>query len=150
MADDLRSEDDLGGLEGQHHRTSIRRSGTQPRLADREVPIGHQEQETRVLSPAVHGWLDGDAPEASVRKGDTSRDVEFWKSINSEVDRRRRLRTPAFLESRIMEALPQTAPQLISPWWRREFVITPTTAVSAAVALLTAGAAIAALVATIL
>ncbi|HEX3868098.1 MAG TPA: hypothetical protein VHV78_15150 [Gemmatimonadaceae bacterium] len=151
MVDDLRSDDDLGGFEGHHYRTTIRRSDTQRRqLADREVPLGQQEQDNRVLSPAVHGWLDGELPEASVRKGDTSRDVEFWKSINAEVDRRRHVRTPTFLEAQIMAALPQTAPQVITPWWRREFVVTPMTAVGAAAALATAVAAITAAAISIL
>ena len=55
-------------------------------LADREVPLGHQETDARVLAPAVHAWLDGELPEASVRKGETARDVEFWKQINVEVE----------------------------------------------------------------
>ena len=144
MHDDLRSDDDLGGLDGHLNRTTTsRRSDKQRRfLGDREVPLGHQEQDSRVLSPAVHGWLDGELPEASVRKGDTGRDVEFWKNVNSEVERRRHTRTPAFLEAQIMAALPQTAPQVITPWFRREFVITPATAVTVAAALVTAGAAL--------
>ena len=149
MADDLRSDDGLSGFDSHHHRP-VRRSETQRPLVDREVPLGHQEQDNRVLSPAVHGWLDGDVPEASVRKGDTARDVEFWKSINTEVDRRRHARTPTYLEAQIMEALPQTAPQVITPWWRREFVITPASAVTAAAALVTLGAALTATIMSLL
>ena len=144
MIDDLRSEDGLGGLDGHRHRQA-RRSGERP-LADREVPLGQQEQDARVLSPAVHAWLDGELPEASVRKGDTARDVEFWKNVNVEVESRRRMRTPAYLEAQIMEALPQTAPQLITPWWSREFVITPMAAVGAATGLIVVAAAVTAAV----
>ena len=86
--------------------------------------------------------MDGELPEASVRKGDTARDVEFWKNINVEVERRRRMVTPVYLESRIMEALPQSAPQVITPWFRREFVITPFAAVAAASALVIIAAAV--------
>ena len=111
-------------------------------MADREVPLGHQETETRVMSPAVHQWLDGDLPEASIRKGDTARDVEFWKNINGEVERRRRMHTPAYLEARIMDALPRSAPAIITPWYRREFVITPAAAVRAASGLVVAAAAV--------
>src|SRR5437773_3506116 len=150
MVDDLRSDDDLGGFEGHHYRTATRRNSNPRRVADREVPLGHQEQDNRVLPPAVHGWLDGDVPEASVRKGDTARDVEFWKSINTEVERRRHMRTPTYLEAQIMEALPQTAPQVITPWWRREFVITPASAVTAAAALVTLGAALTATIMSLL
>jgi len=141
MVDDLRSEDGLGGFDGHHHRPARRVEKERP-LADREVPLGHQEQDARVLSPAVHAWLDGELPEASVRKGDTARDVEFWKNINVEVDRRRRMHTPTYLEAQIMDALPQTAPQVITPWYRREFVITPTAAVGGAAALVVVGAAV--------
>jgi hypothetical protein len=141
MVDDLRSDDGLGGFDGHHHRPA-RRSEKERPLADREVPLGHQEQDVRVLAPAVHAWLDGELPEASVRKGDTARDVEFWKNINVEVERRRRTHTPTYLEAQIMDALPQTAPQLITPWWRREFVITPMAAVGGAAALVVVGAAV--------
>jgi hypothetical protein len=82
------------------------------------------------------------APEASVRKGDTARDVEFWKQINVEVETRRRMRTPVFVETKIMNALPQTAPVAISPWWRREFVIRPTYALAVAAALIVAASAV--------
>jgi hypothetical protein len=103
-----------------------------------------------VLSPAVHAWLDGELPEASVRKGDTARDVEFWKQINVDVERRRHMHTPQYLEARIMEALPQTAPQVITPWWRREFVLTPAMAVGAAAALVVVAAAATAVVVAVM
>ena len=99
-----------------------------------------------MLAPAVHAWLDGELPEASVRKGETARDVEFWKNINVEVEQRRRMMTPTYLEARIMDALPRTAPNVITPWFRREFVITPAAAVGAASALVVVAAAITAMV----
>jgi hypothetical protein len=141
MVDDLRSDDGLGGFDGHHHRPARRNDVPRP-LADREVPLGHQEQDGRVLAPALHAWLDGEVPEASVRKGDTARDVEFWKTITVEVDQRRRMRTPAGLEARIMDAIPQTVPQLITPWFKREFVVTPMMAVAAGAGLVVVGATI--------
>ena len=146
MVDDLRSDDGLGGLDGHHHRRPVRRSERERPLADREVPLGQQEQDARVLSPAVHAWLDGELPEASVRKGDTARDVEFWKQIGGEVERRRRLHTPAYLEAQIMDALPQTAPAVITKWWQREYVVTPTAALGTAAALVVTAAAVTAVV----
>jgi len=145
MVDDLRSQDGLGGLDGNRHRQP-RRSDKERPLADREVPLGQQEQDARVLSPAVHAWLDGELPEASVRKGDTARDVEFWKQINGEVERRRRTHTPVYLEAQIMDALPQTAPAVITKWWRREYVVTPSAAIGTAAALVVTAAAITAIV----
>ena len=102
-------------------------------LADREVPLGPP---TGTIAEAVHAWLDGDAPESSVRRGEWSRDVDFWKRMNEDLERRRRMRTPAHVQARIMEAIPQHAPSLITPRWRREFVVTPSSALVAAATLL--------------
>lgn len=104
-------------------------------VVEREVPLGQQVD--RALAAAVHAWLDGELPEAAVRKGETARDVEFWRNLNDQMDRSRRLRTPEHVEAQIMSALPHHAPALITPWWQREFVITPMTAVSVAAALVT-------------
>jgi hypothetical protein len=104
-------------------------------VVEREVPLGQHED--RVLAPAVHSWLDGELPEAAVRKGDTARDVEFWRDVNGQMERARRLRTPEHVEAQIMAALPHHAPALITPWWHREFVITPIAAVTVAAALVT-------------
>jgi hypothetical protein len=145
MVDDLRSDDGLGGLDGHRYR-QVRRSEKERPLADREVPLGQQEQDARVLSPAVHAWLDGELPEASVRKGDTARDVEFWKQIGGEVERRRRTHTPVYLEAQIMDALPQTAPAVITKWWQREYVVTPTAAIVTGAALVVTAAAVTAVV----
>jgi hypothetical protein len=104
-------------------------------VVEREVPLG--QQAGRVLASTVHAWLDGELPEAAVRKGETARDVEFWHNVNDQMERARRLRTPEHVEAQIMSALPHHAPVVITPWWRREFVITPMTAVSVAAALIT-------------
>jgi hypothetical protein len=104
-------------------------------VVEREVPLGRHAD--RVLAASVHAWLDGELPEAAVRKGDTARDVEFWRDVSSQMERARRLRTPEHVEAQIMSALPHHAPQLITPWWRREFVITPVAAVAVAAALVT-------------
>ena len=106
-------------------------------LADREVPLGQRDG----MSASLHAWLDGELPEAAVRKGDTARDAEMWRRINSEATQLRHLRTPAGLADSIMAALPQTAPQLITPWYQREFVMTPAAA-------LTGGAVLVAVAAT--
>ena len=104
-------------------------------VVEREVPLGQQAD--RVLASTVHAWLDGELPEAAVRKGETARDVEFWRNVNDQMERARRLRTPEHVEAQIMAALPHHVPAVITPWWRREFVITPMTAVSVAAALIT-------------
>jgi hypothetical protein len=113
-------------------------------LTDREVPLPHVDT-GRVLSPAIHAWLDGELPEAAVR-GTSERDVEFWKRMAQATEARRHLRTPVHVQQRIMDALPHNVPQLITPWWRREFVITPAAAIGAAGALIALTAAVTALI----
>ncbi len=132
MLDDFRSDDGLG-TDGRKQRG---RRANDDRLVDREVPLPLQQPTERAYSAAIHAWLDGELPEAAVRKGDTARDVEFWHRLNGEVDRRRQMQAPLGLEARIMAALPQTAPQVITPWFRREFVVTPATAIAAVAGLI--------------
>jgi hypothetical protein len=143
MLDEIHSDDGLS-TDGRH----VRRSQRERPLTDREVPL-YQPDVTRVLAPAVHQWLDGELPEAVVRQGETQRDVDFWKRIDAAAQQRRHLRTPAHLEQRIMAALPQTVPQVITPWWRREFVVTPAGAIGTAVALVAFAAALTALLLTL-
>jgi hypothetical protein len=131
MFDDLSSE----GL-GEGHKRERPGHPERP-LADREVPLGPPSTS---IADAVHAWLDGDAPESQARRAD-SRDVDFWKKLDEDLAARRRLRTPAHLQAQIMNALPMHAPTLITPWWRREFVVTPTNAVIAAATLVVAAAA---------
>ena len=111
---------------------SRKRSSRERPLFDREVPVPTPSSNT--LSQAVHAWLDGQTPERNARVGEWSRDVEFWKKLDDDLQRRRRMRTPIGLEMRIIEAIPQHPPVLITPWWKREFVVTPTgTFIAAAV-----------------
>ena len=136
MLDDLRS-DGLG--EGPKRE----RTGQPERpLADREVPLGPPSVS---IADSVHAWLDGDATESQARRAD-SREVDFWKRLDEDLAARRRLRTPAHLHAQIMNALPMHAPTVITPWWRREFVVTPTSAVVVGATLVAAAAAVTALV----
>lgn len=137
MFDDLHSE----GLGEGRKRTP---EPARP-LADREVPLGPP---SAVIADSVHAWLDGEVPESHARRGDSAggRDVDFWKRLDAELVARRRLRTPAHLTAQIMNALPMTAPSVITPWWRREFVVTPSNALMAAATLVAAAAAATALV----
>jgi hypothetical protein len=140
MFDDIRS-DNGRNLDGQKRE---RRAEIERPLTDREVPLARPDT-GRLLSPAIHAWLDGELPEAAVRQGDTQRDVDFWKRMAQVTETRRHLATPTHVQQRIMDALPHTVPQLITPWWRREFVITPAAALGAAGALIALTAALTAL-----
>jgi hypothetical protein len=141
MLDDLNSGSTRDGRDGHKDGAARRRDRDQEvrSVVEREVPLGQHED--RALANAVHAWLDGELPEAAVRKGDTARDVEFWRGISTQVERARHLRTPEHVEAQIMAALPHHAPQMITPWYQREFVITPFAAVAAAGAIITITAA---------
>lgn len=130
FVDDRHNQGPTGGRERNVPNTGREPQRERP-LADREVPLDRHG----VLSAAVHAWLDGELPEAAVRKGETAKDVEFWQMIGQETGQMRRMRTPAHVEALIMDALPQTAPQLITPWYRREFVLTPGAALTSAAVL---------------
>jgi len=138
--------DDIGSNDGQKldGRKQERRVPVERPLTDREVPLP-QPETARVLSPAIHAWLDGELPEAAVKRGDMERDVEFWKRMAQVVETRRHVTTPAHMQQRIMDALPHNVPALITPWYRREFVITPAAVLGAAGALVALTAAITAL-----
>jgi hypothetical protein len=139
MVDNLNPGSPRDGRDGYKGAAPRRQRDHEVRpVIEREIPLGQQVD--RVLSPAVHAWLDGELPEAAARKGKASRDVEFWRNLSDQMERTRRLRTPDYVEAQIMAALPHHAPAIITPWYQREFVITPAAAVTmtAAVVAITA------------
>lgn len=109
-------------------------------LADREVPILRES-----MIAAVHGWLDGELPEAAVRSKGFDRQVELWKGISADLEVRRRVATPAGAMERIMAALPQTTPTVITPWHTRPVEVTPVVAAAAGAGLLAVGVALGAM-----
>jgi hypothetical protein len=132
--------DDLNAQGGRDGRESERKAPETERLTDREVPLGQSH-----ISAAVHAWLDGELPESAVR-GESKRELEFWQRITAETAVRREVRTPPHVQAQIMAALPQTAPAMLSPWWRRELVVSPKVAITAAASLVALGAAASAVV----
>ena len=114
------------------------RAGAERQPLDREVPLS----QTRT-SAAIHAWLDGDMPESALRAAESPRDIEFWRKVTEETERRRAVRTPAHLEAQIMAALPvdATATADKATWWSKDVTMTPSTAAVAAASLLAAGAA---------
>ncbi len=140
MYDDLSSD---AGLTRDVQKRPVEDAPARP-LIDREVPLGSQAD--RPIAAPVHAWLDGELPEAAVRKSDASKDVEFWRGLDVEMARVRRMRTPQHVEAQIMAALPTHSPaSTITPWYRREFVVTPSTAVLVGAALVAAASIVTAL-----
>ena len=134
MLDNLNPSSPRDGRDGHKSGARNRQRDHEVRpVVEREIPLGQQTE--RVLTPAVHAWLDGELPEAAARKGTGARDVEFWRNLNDHMDRARRMRTPEHVESQIMAALPHHPPTIITPWHSREFVITPVAAVTTTAAI---------------
>jgi hypothetical protein len=130
--------DDLHSDATGESRKRDRSSRPERALSDREVPLGPP---STTISKSVHAWLDGSTPERDARRGEWSKDVEFWKRMEDDLAGRRRMRTPAYLNAQIMESIPRHAPQVITPWWRREFVITPSSAIATMATLMAAASA---------
>ena len=133
MRDNLHSSD--GRSENGRERAGREREAAP--LSDREVPL-----DRRRTPAAVHAWLDGELDVAEVRRGDTQRDVEFWTRIAEQSETRRQMRTPAHLQAQIMAALPQAAPAMAEPWYRRSMELAPVWALVGGAALLAVGVAI--------
>jgi len=110
------------------------------RVSDREVPIGGGGG--MGTSELVHAWLDGDIPETAVAGADATRQIEFWKRVDRDLEQRRYLQTPADLTQKIMNALPATTPATATPWWSRPINMSPIAVAAAATSLLALGAAI--------
>ncbi|NUQ13166.1 MAG: hypothetical protein HUU26_12705 [Gemmatimonadaceae bacterium] len=112
---------------------AAREGGRQPAeggapLADREVPLAPV-----ATFDHIHRWLDGEAPEPSGARGDTARSVEFWRRLEEETERRRRVVTPPYVASRIMAALPEPgSTTAVAPWWKKDVQLSPATIVALA------------------
>ncbi len=76
-------------------------------LIDREVPLPGIGG-TSAGTDLIHQWLDGEATESDARRAD-ARQVEFWKRVDADADRLRRMRTPVHVSVAIMEALSPVA-----------------------------------------
>src|SRR5687767_5366387 len=134
MLDNLNARDGSGDAGRERPRRASEQS--QP-LVDREVPLGGT-----ATSEMINSWLDGDAPEPVAMNGDTARQVDLWRRIEHESERRRQMVTPAHVKAQIMAALPVDLPQTSLPWWKKSIQVSPVVAIAAAAGLVALGAAI--------
>lgn len=75
-------------------------------MADREVPLPGLGSTDDPSMVAIHQWLDGDLAETEARRAD-DKQVEMWKRISAETEQRRRMVTPSYVATNIMNALPE-------------------------------------------
>lgn len=113
---------------------AAREGGKQPGegsapLADREVPLAPV-----ATMDHIHRWLDGEGAEPTGLRGEQVRSIEFWRRVDGETDRRRRVVTPPHLAARIMAALPDTASSAaIAPWYKKDMNLSPATVIALAI-----------------
>lgn len=71
----------------------------EPTLTDREVPLASAQ-----TPEAIHAWLDGESvPDEQLRAA--GKEYSFWRRVEAETGRRRRVRTPDRLTDQIMRAI---------------------------------------------
>jgi hypothetical protein len=68
-------------------------------VTDREVPLSSAQ-----TPEAIHSWLDGD-PVKEAQLEASGKEYQFWRRVEEEAGRRRRIMTPASLPSQIMKAI---------------------------------------------
>ena len=134
MLDNLNARDDGGDAGRERPRRASELS--QP-LSDREVPLGGT-----ATSEMINNWLDGDAPEPTAVNAESARQIDLWRRIEQESERRRHLVASAHLKAQIMAALPADVPQVALPWWKKSIQVSPFVALAAAAGLVALGAAI--------
>jgi hypothetical protein len=135
MLDNLNARGGSGDADRERPRRASEQS--QP-LSDREVPLNA----ATATSEMINSWLDGDAPEPVAVSADTARQVDLWRRIEEDSQRRRQLVTPAHVAAQIMAALPADVPQMALPWWKKQIQVSPVVAIAAAAGLVALGAAI--------
>ena len=124
MLDDMFERD----RRGDAARESDNRPGDAP-LADREVPLAPV-----ATFDVIHRWLDGDGPEPMGVRGEAARSVEFWRRLDSETERRRRVATPPYVAARIMASLPDVgSATAVAPWWKKDLQLSPAVAIALAI-----------------
>jgi hypothetical protein len=71
----------------------------EPTLTDREVPLSSAH-----TPEAIHAWLDGEnVSESQLRAAET--EYAFWRRVEAEAGKRRRITTPTGLSGDIMKAI---------------------------------------------
>ncbi|HEY4658561.1 MAG TPA: hypothetical protein VIH11_03530 [Gemmatimonadaceae bacterium] len=71
----------------------------EPTLTDREVPLRSAH-----TPEAIHAWLDGESVnEEQLRAAE--KEYSFWRRVEQEAGRRRRVKTPSALPDQIMKAI---------------------------------------------
>jgi hypothetical protein len=74
-------------------------AGQEETLTDREVPLASAH-----TPEAIHAWLDGENVSESQLHA-AEKEYEFWRRVEEETGKRRRIKTPTSLPGEIMRAI---------------------------------------------
>lgn len=114
---------------GEVAREGSKQSAENSPLADREVPLAPV-----VTMDQIHRWLDGEAPEPAGVRADQARTMDFWRRMDEETERRRRVVTPEYVAARIMASLPDTASvTAVAPWYKKDVHMSPAAMIAMAI-----------------
>jgi hypothetical protein len=68
-------------------------------MTDREVPLASAQ-----TPEAIHAWLDGEPVNETALLA-AEKEYSFWRKVEAETGRRRRMHTPSSLPGEIMKAI---------------------------------------------
>ena len=92
--------DNLDPREAGHEEAAPRKPTEQEAaMTDREVPL-----QSAHTPEAIHAWLDGEnVNEAQLHAAE--KEFQFWRRVEEETGKRRRIKTPTSLPGEIMRAI---------------------------------------------
>jgi hypothetical protein len=79
--------------------TPVRKTAEQEPMTDREVPLSSAH-----TPEAIHAWLDGENVNESALHA-AEKEYAFWRKVEEETGKRRRMKTPSPLAGEIMRAI---------------------------------------------
>ena len=89
----------MDNLDPREETTTPARKADQEPVMDREVPLASAH-----TPEAIHAWLDGENVNESALHA-AGKEYEFWRRVEEETGKRRRMRTPSPLAGEIMKAI---------------------------------------------
>jgi len=89
----------MDNLDPREEAATPARKAEQEPVMDREVPLASAH-----TPEAIHQWLDGENVNESALQA-AEKEYEFWRRVEAETGKRRRIKTPTSLPGEIMKAI---------------------------------------------
>jgi hypothetical protein len=91
--------DNLDSRDSVHKENPRKTPEQEQTLTDREVPLASAH-----TPEAIHAWLDGESVNEDQLHA-AEKEYSFWRRVEEEAGRRRRVKTPSILPGEIMRAI---------------------------------------------